>query len=470
MSVLDAGFVHLDRPDTPLHVGSLMVFEGPPPSYERLQHAIESRLYLVPRYRQKVRTVPLHVAAPVWVDDPHFAIEFHIRHSALPAPGDDDQLRRLVSRIVSLPLDWERPLWEMWLVEGLQGGRWALVNKTHHCMIDGASGADITSLLLAREPGAPVPDPPPWRPAPEPSSVQVAVAGVAHAVSHPIRRAAHVVDLLRSAPEATATRAAAGLRGLAPMLKAVAPEPFGLNGPIGPHRRWTWVRGSLEDVKAVRTVTGATINDVILAAITLGMREWLLGRGQDVSDRVVTTMVPVSTRPQGQSGVHDNQVSAMFADLPVGTEDPMAILAAVSEQLGYLKSAGGALSFTMMVKAADFVPSSLLALGARSSAGVPQRSVSLVTTNVPGPPWPLYLLDSRLLEMFPYIPLANDLRLTIGIFSYAGGVFMGVTGDYDAMPDVERLGGCIEQAVVQLRDAAARAQPAAAGGASTDGG
>ncbi len=456
MGVLDATFVHLDRPSTPLHVGSLFVFDGPAPGYDELRSALESRLHLVPRYRQKVRTVPLHLATPVWVDDPHFTTEYHVRHTALPAPGDDDQLRRLVGRVMSVPLDFGRSPWEMWLVEGLAGGRWALVNKTHHCMIDGMSGADITSLLLSRRPDEPVVPGPDWTPRPEPTDREILADGVAHAVLHPARRAAHLSSVVADAPRLVAMRSAATLKGLGSALRSVAPEPFGLNGSIGPNRRWTWASASLEDVKVARRQLGVTLNDLVLSAITLGLREWLLGRGLDVSGRVVTSLVPVSTRPAAASAQHDNQVSGMLADLPVGIADPLQVVAAVSEQMRTLKSSGESVGFTMMVKAADFVPSSLFALGARVAVQAPQRSVATVTTNVPGPQWPLYLLHSRLLRLYPYIPLANDVRLTIGIFSYDGSLYLGLTGDYDALPDLDGLGEAVERGFATLTAAVAR--------------
>ena len=454
MGVLDASFVHLERNGIPLHVGSLMIFEGPAPTHDELKEALESRLFLVPRYRQKVRSVPLNLSTPAWVDDPHFNIDYHVRHTAVPQPGDGEQLKRLFSRIMGQPLDFRRPVWEAWLVEGLEGGRWALMNKAHHCMIDGMSGADITSLLLSLSPDAQAPDGPQWQPKQEPSTRDVMVDGVTHAVKHPIQRAGHIVDLVRSVPKATAIRSAAGVKGLVPTLKVVPPNRFGLNGPISPHRRWTWVHGSLDDVKSVRRATGATVNDVILAAITLGFREFLTARGEDVSEGTVTTMVPVSTRPAGQTGQHDNQVAAMFADLPVGIEDPIEVLAEISRQLADLKVSGGAESVNLMTKAGDFVPSTLLALGVRASARATQRSVSTVTTNIPGPQVPLYFLGHQMLENFPFIPLAMDVRITIGIFSYNGEVTMGITGDYEAMPDIEDLAAAIEESLTLLTERA----------------
>ncbi len=455
MGVLDAGFLHMERTGIPLHVGSLMIFEGPAPTYEEYKDALESRLFLVPRYRQKVRTVPLHLSTPAWVDDPHFSIDYHVRHSALPEPGDDEQLKRLFSRVMGIPLDTRRPVWEAWLVEGLGGGRWALMNKAHHCMIDGMSGADITSLLLSLSPDAKAPSGPSWQPHAEPTSTEVVIDGVAHAITHPVQRASHIVDLVRSVPKATALRAAIGVKGLVPTLTMVPPNRFGLNGEISPHRRWTWVHGSLGDVKAVRRATGATVNDVILASISLGFRQFLKDRGEDVSEGVVTSLVPVSTRPAGQSGQHDNQVTAMFADLPVGIESPLETLAEINRQLAHLKTAGGAVSVNLMTKAGDFVPSTLLALGVRASARAAQRSVSTVTTNIPGPQAPLYFLGRELLGNYPFIPIAMDLRIAIGIFSYNGAITMGITGDYEAMEDIENLASAIEDALRRLTEDAA---------------
>ncbi len=454
MSLLDSSFFQLDQAETPLHVGSLMIFEGPAPTYDDFLAVYRARLHLVPRYRQKVRAIPLQLATPVWVDDPHFSLEYHIRHTALPRPGDDDQLRRLVARVMSVHLDFRRPPWEVWLVEGLPQGRWALINKVHHCMIDGMSGADITSLLLAREPDAPLPAAQPWEPEPEPGSLGLALDGAARAVAHPLQRAAHIVQLLRESPKAVGLTTAATAKGAWSVLGSVAPEPFGLNGPTGPNRRWTWVRGSLDDVKAVRRATGTTVNDVILAAITLGFRRWLLDRGHDVDGRALTSMVPVSTRPPGSGHQHDNQVTALFADLPVGLSDPLQVLSAVSGQMSQLKASGEAVSSSMVLEAADFIPTTLFALGARVAVRSPQRSVATVTTNVPGPPYPLYLLHSRMLEMFPFVPLGVQVRVTVGIFSYNGAITMGINGDYDAMPDLNALGEHIEKALAALVAAA----------------
>lgn len=449
LSPLDASFLHLERDIQQLHVGSALLFEGPAPTHAELCAAIGSRLDLVPRHRQRVRRVPFELGRPVWVDDPRFRVADHVRQATLRGPGTEKAFRALAARIMSEPLDLSRPLWQSWLVRGLHGGRWAMVNKTHHAMIDGISGADIIGVLLDEDPHAPRHDSPPWTPAPEPSALRLAREALTEVARSPLE-AGHVLTHALRAPRRVTRQAAAGLYGLALAGAKVARPESVLDGPIGPRRRWGWARADLADVKAVKNAFGGTVNDVVLAAISGGFRTFLAARGEPVDGRTVRTMVPVSMRRPDERGQLGNQVSAVFADLPVGLADPAERLAAVTGQLSSLKSSGMALGVDSMLTAADLVPGTLFALGARVAARLPQRAISTVTTNVPGPQHPMYLLGRRLTEIFPYIPLGADLRITIGIASYAGRLAFGVTGDHEAVPDLQVLCDAIEASTAEL--------------------
>ena len=450
LSSLDSWFLHLEREIQQLHVGSALLFEGPSPSLAQLTAAIESRLDLLPRYRKRVLRVPLDLGRPVWADDPRFRIGDHVRQVTLPRPGTEDSLRELAARLMSEHLDLSRPLWETWLVNGLDGGRWALINKTHHAMIDGISGADIVAMLLDRDPKAAEARPAPaWIPGAEPSPVRLAAAALSDLARTPFE-VGHVLARALRTPRRFTKETATELYGLALAgEKVVWPESV-LDGPIGPRRRWGWARADLAEVKKVKNSLGGTVNDVILAAIAGGFRALLTARGEPVDGRTVRTMVPVSMRTAEEHGTMGNQVSAVFADLPVGISNPTERLAAVTSQLSSLKSSGMAIGVDTMLAAADLMPGTLFSLGARLAARLPQRAISTVTTNVPGPQVPMYLLGRRMTELFPYIPLGADIRITIGVASYAGRLTCGVTGDYDAVPDLQVLCDGIETATQEL--------------------
>ncbi len=450
LSSLDSWFLHLEREIQQLHVGSALLFEGPSPSLAQLTAAIESRLDLLPRYRKRVLRVPLDLGRPVWADDPRFRIGDHVRQVTLPRPGTEDSLRELAARLMSEHLDLSRPLWETWLVNGLDGGRWALINKTHHAMIDGISGADIVAVLLDRDPKAAEARPAPaWTPGAEPSPVRLAAAALGDLARTP-SEVGHVLARALRTPRRFTKQTATELYGLALAgEKVVWPESV-LDGPIGPRRRWAWARADLAEVKQVKNSLGGTVNDVILAAIAGGFRALLTARGEPVDGRTVRTMVPVSMRTAEEHGTMGNQVSAVFADLPVGLSNPSERLAAVTRQLSSLKSSGMAIGVDTMLAAVDLMPGTLFSLGARVAARLPQRAISTVTTNVPGPQVPMYLLGRRMTELFPYIPLGADIRITIGVASYAGRLTCGVTGDYDAVPDLQVLCDGIETATQEL--------------------
>ena len=447
LSPLDASFLHLERDVQQLNVGSALVFEGPAPTHDEVCRAIEVLLPVFPRYRQHVRRVPLDLALPVWVDDARFRLRDHVGHRVLRSPGTDDALRRLAVQLISRPLDLDRPLWRTWLVTGLHGGRFALVNTNHHAMIDGISGTDIMSVLLTTSPVVPPRESVPWTPGPEPSAARLTLGALAELGSSPVRGVKRLAGALRprAIPESVAE-----VVGVARYGQQLTHLELGLNGPLGPRRDWGWVRADLDAVKGVKNRHGGTVNDVVLAAIAGGFRALLLSRGKSVEGRTLRTMVPVSMRHTDEHGTLGNRVSAVFADLPIGEADPLDRLRAVTAQLHALKSGGTALGVDALLGAADLLPGSLFALGVKVWAHSPQRIFSTVTTNVPGPQTPRYFLGRRMTDMYPYIPLGADLRITIGIASYAGQLAWGVTGDHDSVPDLQVLSGGIEQSVAEL--------------------
>jgi WS/DGAT/MGAT family acyltransferase len=450
MSPVDASFLHIEDGINHMHIGSIGVFEGPPPPYEELVAMVAGKLPLVPRYRQRVRFVPMELARPVWVDDATFNLRYHVRHTALPRPGGDDELRTLVGRVMSQELDRNRPLWEMWMVEGLEDDRWAVFTKFHHCMVDGVSGTDVISVIMDNSPQPSQPLPDDWSPEPEPHEARLVVDAVRDLVTSPyeqfrvLRARARDAGQLRSLLQ--------DLRQGFPTLAKVATPPTGLdlNGPIGPHRRWNWARTQLGDVKKVRAAHGGTVNDVVLTVIAGGFRELVLSRGGDVEGRVVRTLVPVSVRAPDQKGVPNNQVSAMFADLPIGLTDPLERLTSIRAQMDGLKESKQAVAAEVLTSMAGFAPPMLLAMGTRLAARSTQNNVNTVTTNVPGPQTPMYACGRRMVEAFPYVPLANGVRIGLAIFSYDGQLNYGVTGDYDTAPDISVVCRGIEDGMAQL--------------------
>jgi len=452
MSPLDASFLHVEDAVTHMHIGSVGILEGPAPSGEEVRCAVAARLPLVPRYRQKVHFVPLALGRPVWVDDPHFHLDYHVRRTALPTPGGAEELRNLVGRVMSQQLDRAKPLWEMWIVEGLDHGRWALISKVHHCMVDGVSATDLLSVILSdeREPvEAPADE---WEPESEPNSAQLVAHSLAGRAMSPYEAMRSGLSAVRG-PRRVAKQFTDTTRGLINLRLLLSPGgSSSLNGPIGPHRRWDWARARLVEVKQIRKLHGGTINDVVLAAITNGFRELLLSRGETVEGRVIRTLVPVSVRAGYERGTYNNKVSAMFAELPVELEDPVERLGAIHEQMQELKQSGQAVAAERLTALGGFAPAMLLALGGRVASRLPQSAVNTVTTNVPGPQHPLYLAGRRLLETFPFVPLGGRVRVGVAIFSYDGGINFGVTGDLDTAPDIGVLCRGIEHGVAQLLD------------------
>ena len=455
LSPLDASFLTIEDAVNHMHIGSVNVFEGPPPPHDQILERIGGKLPLVPRYRQVVRRVPGAIGRPVWVDDQHFNLEYHVRRTALPAPGGEPELRRLVGRLMSQQLDRTKPLWEIWVVEGLEEERWAMVCKAHHCLVDGVAGTEILAAILDLSPDAIAAPPAEWQPERSPSGVELLFQAVRDTARNPVEQVRSLQTMTAAPREVLGglLEMTTGSLALAGLLRRA---PSGsLNGPIGPHRRYAWVSTSVEDVKVVRKGLGGTFNDVVLAVITTGLRELLASRGE-TPERPLRTMVPVSVRARDETGkavgdsTFNNKVSAMFADLPVDVDDPLERLRAISIQMAGLKESKEAMAGERLTSLAGFTPPMLLSLATRLLTGTAIRGINTVTTNVPGPQLPLFAVGRRLIKAYPYVPLAGHMRVTIAIFSYDGQVNFGVTGDYDTAPDIEVLCEGIERGLAEL--------------------
>jgi WS/DGAT/MGAT family acyltransferase len=456
LSLLDAEFLHIEDGVAHMHIAGVSVFEGPPPPREGVEDLLASKLHLIPRYRQRVQFVPLELGRPVWVDDPHFNLHYHVRHTALPDPGGDGELCRLMARIMSQRLDRERPLWEAWVVEGLAEERWALISKVHHCMVDGISGVDLLTVLLDLQREADGPAAEPWTPAPAPSALAMvtnAWRGLAQDVGALALRAPGAVrDALGTLRAARDT--GEGLIRFGRHLTGT--PPLSIEGRIGPHRRWAHSSAAIDDVRTIRKSFGGTLNDVVLAAVAGGYRDLLLARGEEADTAVVRTLVPVSLRSVDSRGVLDNEVSAMLLELPVHISDPIQRLQAVREQMRELKQSHMAEAGGVVTAAGNLAPPMVVGTVTRLVSRVlhrlPQRSVNTVTTNVPGPQFPLYCLGREMLAYYPFVPIMHGVRIGTAILSYNGQLAFGITGDYDTAPDVDRLAAAIVAGIDELRE------------------
>lgn len=432
LSPLDQTFLLLERDDQPMHIGGLMIFEGPAPTYEELCSYLDSRLDQVPRYRQRIQSVPLNIGQPIWVDDEDFELEYHLRHTAVPKPGKSEQLGRLASRLLSQRLDLERPLWEMWLVEGLAKGRWALINKAHHAMIDGLSGHDIMEVVLDLDRDGRETPPSSWSPEPAPGTVDLVTDAVVDSVKRPGEHLQRIVSRA-SDPRGMAEHLAVRVAGAWPVKSRIFSTDNAIGGSIGAHRRWGWVEGDLALIKAVKNEFGGTVNDVILTAVAGGFRELMLSREMELTG--VHSMIPVSMRRPGDA-TGGNEVASMFAELPVPVEDPVERLHATTQRMNRLKRSGTPLTVDSIIGLADFVPPALFAAAGRVASGIPQRAYDTVTTNVPGPQVPLFMMGRQLETLIPFLPLSPGVRIATAIASYNGTINFGVTADYDSVRDI----------------------------------
>jgi diacylglycerol O-acyltransferase / wax synthase len=451
----DASFLHQEGTASHMHIGAVLLFEGPPPKFVDYLDHVRGRLHLVPRYRQKLATPPLETGRPLWVDDASFNLEYHVRHAALPAPGTESQLLQLAARISSQQLDRCKPLWESWLVEGLEDDRFALIFKTHHSLVDGVSGVDIATVLLDLEqsPEPPSADLEPWQPQPEPTPAELILAGargvvtttaalVARALAAATRPATSL-GLIRDAAEGIGEIVWAGLNP--------APETP-LNVEIGPYRRYNVVRQQLADYKEVKDALGGTVNDVVLTIVSGALARWLHGRGIRTEGLEMRALVPVSVRTQDERNTLGNRLTAMRGPLPVYITDPVARLRFISQAMDGLKESKQAVGAATLARVNNLAPPTVLAQASRLNFST--RLFNLLVTNIPGPQFPLYVLGRRLLDLFPIAFLPDHHALAVAIMSYDGGIDYGLLGDYDALGDIDVIAEGIETTLAELLAAA----------------
>jgi len=409
----------------------------------------------VPRYRQKLAFVPLAQARPRWVDDPHLNLGYHVRATALPSPGTEEQLRALAGRVFAQQLDRDKPLWEVWLVEGLEGGRFAVLSKTHHSLVDGISGVDILSVLFdtSAKPAAPTDPGTRWLPQPLPSRAQLLGEALLERATMPAEAVRAVRAVFRTPRQIVGSLvgAAAGVGAMAWAGLSPAPTtPY--NQPIGPHRRFSWVRTSLADMKAIKNELGGTVNDVVLATVAGALGRHLRRRGERTDGLELTAMVPVSVRTDDQRGDTGNQVAAIMAPLPVWCQEPVARLDVVREAMADLKDGGQALGAEVLTSLSGFAPPTVMGQASRLMSR--QRFFNVVVTNVPGPQFPLFLMGREALDPFPMVPLAKNQGLGVAIMSYNGHMNFGLVGDFDVMYDIDDLARDIYDSLAELADAA----------------
>jgi diacylglycerol O-acyltransferase len=454
LTSIDASFLTNESDSSHMHIGAVLIFEGPPPRYEDLVAHVRSRLHLVPRYRQRLGFPPAQTGRPMWIDDTTFNLEYHVRHSALPSPGSEEQLRNIAGRIFSQQLDRSKPLWELWLVQGLDKNRFALIVKTHHAVIDGVAGVDLATVLFDLKP-VPEPTKPDhdWVPKPSPSPGQMAARGAMELAEMPVKAARRALSALTH-PERSAHQLSGAAEGIGEIAWAFldpAPE-VPLNVEIGSHRRFIWARCKLADFREIKSALGGTVNDVVLATVSGGLRRWLAARGVRTEGLELRALVPVSVRGEGKGAEAGNQLLAMRGLLPVYIADPVRRLSVVREGMDDLKESKQALGAEVISRFNDFAPPTLLAQAARINFST--RLFNLIVTNVPGPQMPLYVLGRELQDAFPVAFLPSNHALAIAIMSYNGEMGFGLLADYDSMEDVEMIAQGIEESVAELLEAA----------------
>jgi diacylglycerol O-acyltransferase len=460
LTSVDASFLTNESSSSHMHVGAILIFEGPPPLYVDLVEHVRSRLELVPRFRQRIVVPPLEAGRPLWADDVNFNLTYHLRHTGLPEPGGEDELRALAARVFSQQLDRSKPLWELWLVQGLERDRFAILTKTHHAMVDGVSGVDIGTVLFDLEPvPKPVEQVDDWKPRPEPRTSTLVTRAATDIAATPVRLAERALEAVRD-PETTARRIADGLEGLGEFVGALAdPAPdVPLNQEIGPHRRFVWARSELATFKRIKDSLGGTVNDVVLAVVTGSLREWLHGRGVRTEGLELRALVPVSIRAEDERGNLGNKIAVMRGPLPVYVEDPVRRLRVVSEAMEGLKRSKQALGAEVISRFNDFAPPTLLAQASRVNFST--RLFNLIVTNVPGPQLPLYVLGREMEEIFPVAFLPPNHTLAVAIMSYNGRIGFGLLADYDSVEDVEMISEGISASLAELEEAASAAAAA----------
>jgi WS/DGAT/MGAT family acyltransferase len=465
LTSIDAGFLHQEGPGAHMHIGGVLIFQGPPPAFEDFLDHIRGRLHLVPRYRQKLATPPFESGRPLWVDDPSFNIEYHVRHTALPAPGTEQQLLRLAARISSQQLDRAKPLWEMWLVEGLEDDRFALISKAHHALVDGIAGVDLATVLFDADPQPP-PAPTelePWQPSPEPSDANLVLAGARDVARTATGMVGRAVSAARR-PASTLARLRDATEGLGEVVWAAlnpAPETP-LNVEIGPHRRYAVVRQRLDDYKQVKNELGGTVNDVVLTVVSGALARWLRSRGVHTEGLEMRALVPVSVRVESDRGTLGNKLAVMRGPLPVYIRDPVARLRFVKKAMDGLKESKQAVGAATLAAVNNLAPPTILAQASRLNFST--RLFNLIVTNIPGPQMPLYVLGHELDDLFPIAFLPENHALAVAIMSYNGRVEYGLLADYDAIPDIDAIADGIEEALAELLDTARSRASAGNGG------
>jgi diacylglycerol O-acyltransferase len=470
LSAVDASFLAQEKQSSHMHVGALVIFDGPAPAHDEFYDHLCARLKLVPRYRQKLAFPRLEAGRPFWVDDPSFNLDYHVRHTALPRPGGEEQLRELAGRIFSQRLDRSKPLWEVWIVHGLEGGRFAMISKTHHALVDGVSGVDIATVLFDLSPVPEELEPDDWTPSPEPSDVDLVAEGVRSLVKTPFTLAGRAAGALQH-PTETLERVREAAEGLGEVVWAgMNPAPdVPLNVEIGPHRRVRWVQSRLADFKEIKNSLGGTVNDAVLTVVAGALRRWLQDRGVRTDGLELRALVPVSIRGQDERGALGNRIAAMRGPLPVYVDDPVERLRVVREAMGQLKESKQALGAEVIAGLTDFAPPTLLAQASRLNFST--RLFNLIVTNVPGPQFPLYLLGREMEEIVPIAFLPENHALAVAIMSYNGKVDFGLLADYDAMPDIDAFAAHLDESLAELLGAARTAAKVAAksNGRSKDG-
>jgi diacylglycerol O-acyltransferase / wax synthase len=462
LSHLDASFLALESPSTHMHVGAVVQFEAAQLKLAdggidigRVKAHILGKLQYIPRYRQRLAYVPA-TRHPVWVDDEHFNFDYHVRHTSLPRPGTDEQLKLLAGRIVSQQLDRAKPLWELWVVEGLEHDRFAIIAKIHHCMIDGVSGIDLTGILLNVVPTTEVEPPDDWTPRPAPSSTQLVVAEAARMTRRTVDSMSSLRSLRTRSRELAMVgggKAFAAFNSLrSGWLSAASRTP--LNPDLGPNRRVDWTESSLDDIKEIRRALGGSVNDVLLAVVTGAVRHFLTEERQfDVNGIEFRAMVPVSTRQADQRGSLGNQVAMWLVNMPLSEPEPLLRLQKVHQETARLKQTNQALGAATLVELSRGTPLTLISMANRV-VGPIVRPFNLTVTNVPGPQFPMYLLEAKMIASFPIVPLWSQHGLGLAIFSYDGSLHWGIHADFDAIPDTDRVAAAISTAIKELLDAA----------------
>ena len=464
LSAQDRSFLDLEDADTPMHVGGAFVFEGGALmrpegglDIDRIRDYIESRLHLIPRYRQRIDWIPVE-NHPIWVDDERFNLQYHVRHTCLPTPGDDRLLKRLCGRILSQQLDRGKPLWEIWIVEGLEHDRVAMVSKVHHCMIDGVSGNDLLQVLLSLTPEKEFEPAPGFHPNPGPGRIELMRDAAVRRVQTPLWAAREVVRAVSEpAKREQWSDALTGLgESLSAGLSPAADTP--LNQAIGPHRRFDWLAFDIDEVKRVKNALGGTVNDVVLATVAGAVGRFLERRGVSAAKQReldFRAFCPVSVRTETERGTLGNRVSSMIASLPIAQRDGKKRLAAVRKTTKGLKQSKQALGAEVLSSVSEWTAPTLITLAARLAFR--NRASNLVVTNVPGPQLPLYLLGARMTETYPMVPLFQHQGLGIALFSYCGGLFWGFNADWDGFPDLHDFVVAIDASFRELGEAADRA-------------